>query len=97
MERAVYKARGKVIHNIVFDPFISPYGGASCKGETVEVSASSNSQSDPGSGPKGEKSLVAARQALEVSMLRNALEGTLYNQKKAADQLGITYDQLRGV
>ncbi len=97
VERAVYKARGKVIHNIVFDPFISPYGGASCKGETVEVSASSNSQSDPGSGPKGEKSLVAARQALEVSMLRNALEGTLYNQKKAADQLGITYDQLRGL
>jgi len=30
-------------------------------------------------------------------MLKNALETTRYNQKKAANQLGITYDQLRGL
>jgi psp operon transcriptional activator len=95
VERAVYRARGRVIHEIVFDPFISPYGGS--PGRVEDVSASSNQQSDPGSGPGGEGSLTAARQALEVAMLRNALEATRYNQKKAADRLGITYDQLRGL
>lgn len=97
VERAVYRARGRVIHEIVFDPFVSPYGLAPRKGGEVDMSVSANRQSDPGDAPTREGSLITARQSLEVSMLKNALETTRYNQKKAANQLGITYDQLRGL
>lgn len=97
VERAVYRARGRVIHDIVFDPFVSPYGAIPHK-KTVEgafdgVSRVSKADYDP----SGETSLIAARKALELFMLRNALESNRYNQKKAADQLGISYDQLRGL
>jgi len=99
VERAVYRARGRVIHEIVFDPFVSPYGETPHKKglPPAELSTSSNGPCDPGATPRGGESLIAARQSLEVAMLRNALEATHYNQKKAADQLGITYDQLRGL
>jgi len=97
VERAVYRARGRVIHEIVFDPFVSPYGLAPHKGEVAEVSPSANRKFDPGAGPTRNGSLITARQSLEVSMLKHALESTRYNQKKAADQLGISYDQLRGL
>ena len=99
VERAVYRARSRVIHEIVFDPFVSPYGGELHEKKALagEMAASSNGPSGPGAGPRGGESLITARESLEVAMLKNALESTRYNQKKAADQLGITYDQLRGL
>ena len=35
--------------------------------------------------------------ALELGMLRNALNETKFNQRKAADKLGLTYHQFRGL
>ncbi|GAB6145707.1 phage shock protein operon transcriptional activator [Desulfocicer niacini] len=98
VERAVYRARGRVIHQIVFDPFISPYEvpgrkEASPSKRTPDIATARNKTANN----IPEVSLPAARDALEISLLKNALESTRYNKKKAAKQLGISYDQLRGL
>ncbi len=98
VERAVYRARGRVIHQIVFDPFISPYEvpgrkQASPSKRTPDIATARNKTANN----IPEVSLPAARDALEISLLKNALESTRYNKKKAAKQLGISYDQLRGL
>ena len=41
--------------------------------------------------------LKEAVKTLEIRMLKTALNATQYNQKKAAQKLGLTYDQLRGL
>ncbi len=98
VERAVYRSRGQVIHQIVFDPFIPPYElpgqkQASPSKATPDIATAHNNTANN----IPEVSLPAARDALEISLLKNALESTRYNQKKAAKQLGISYDQLRGL
>jgi psp operon transcriptional activator len=35
--------------------------------------------------------------SLELQMLKMALKASKYNQKKTAEKLGLTYDQLRGL
>lgn len=83
-----------------------PYpGGASGKdlGERTEERQGS------ASGPPGERGasqsarenldelpLEEAIQALEIRRIRGALEATQFNQRKAADRLGLTYHQFRG-
>jgi len=99
VERAVYRTQGQLIHQITFDPFVSPYEPV-CKREdalTSEEEGASTSTSGSTPVPEAEVSLIAARDALEISMVKNALEKNRHNQKKAAKQLGITYDQLRGL
>jgi len=97
VERAVYRARGQVIHHIVFDPFVSPYAvpgqkQASTSKAIPDIGIANNTTSKI---PEG--SLPEARDALEISLLKAALESARYNQKQAAKQLGISYDQLRGL
>jgi psp operon transcriptional activator len=41
--------------------------------------------------------LKEAVKNLEIRMLKTSLEESRYNQKKAAEKLGLTYDQLRGL
>ena len=97
VERAVYRARGQEIHQIVFDPFVSPY----VKPEKGQAELTPEKGSPPSSTSvislDSNLSLPAAREALEVSMLKKSLESTHYNQKKAAELLGVTYDQFRGL
>jgi psp operon transcriptional activator len=40
---------------------------------------------------------LAAVQAFEIRLLRQALRDTRYHQKKAAQLLGLTYHQFRGL
>jgi psp operon transcriptional activator len=41
--------------------------------------------------------LKSAVQALEALRVKDALKQTRFHQKKAADRLGLTYDQFRGI
>ena len=41
--------------------------------------------------------LKTAVEKLEIHMLRKALAAARFNQKKAAEALGLTYDQFRGL
>ncbi len=97
VERAVYSAQGQEIDQITFNPFVSPHKTLEKEQDTLVLEKKGSLPSEGVSIPLSNASLPAAREALEVAMLKNALENNRYNQKKAAEQLGITYDQLRGL
>jgi psp operon transcriptional activator len=101
VERAVHRSDSAVIDKVVFDPFISPYEALRGPGE--------GHVDEPGEGAdraynrvnssgevKGADSLKQAVEELESNMIRRALSACRSNQRKAAAQLGLTYDQLRG-
>lgn len=94
VERAVYRAESGRIDEVVFDPFFSPYAASATP--VREAAAEPQAQAVPGSGGHMAASLEEAVAALEISMLRQALAETRYNQRRAAARLGLTYDQLRG-
>ncbi len=86
VERAIYQSEDpeQPIKEIVFDPFDSPYR---------PKSKSTAKQSLP---KAGEKNLKEQVQDFEVAMVQDALQQCQFNQRKTADMLGLSYDQLRG-
>ncbi len=109
VERAVYKNSGELISRISFDPFVNPYDGGP---EKLEARCKHGQIPDQTPGPdKGEKEnelsrLIAeisgagfkeAVAKLEVFLMSRAIESSRFNQKKAAQKLGLTYDQFRGI
>lgn len=98
IERAVYQSESALIHNIVFDPFVSPY-------TALQESSEGNEISTPPLPKEMQKreflqsthqSLEAALREVEVGMIKDALKRHRHNQKKAAVSLDLSYDQLRG-
>jgi len=94
VERAVYRSDSARITEIVFDPFFSPYESKAPKIETEgsTAEAASSDLSDLVVRP-----LKEAVWELKVRMLENALKKAKFNQKKAAQLLGLTYHQFRGL
>jgi psp operon transcriptional activator len=94
VERAVYRSDSIRISEIVFDPFLSPFehGSEPEKIESLPGSANGSSIAD-----LLELPLKEAVWDLKVRLLENALRASKYNQKKAADMLGLTYHQFRGL
>ncbi len=86
VERAVYRAApGTAVDEIILDPFRSPFR--------------------PGSGDEHAPSpaalalpldLKAVVQELEIDLINKALAAAKFNQRRAAEQLGLTYHSLRG-
>ena len=93
VERAVHHANTGIVNKIVFDPFVSPYDSV-----VVADEQDSRKENDPNLFDEGIKvsSVKEAVENLEISMVREALANCRHNQKKAARQLGLSYDQLRG-
>jgi len=88
VERAVYRAETPLVETIELTPFTNPYITETEETEEVPVSAASNI------------SLGDYRDFMvktELSFIRRALEESRFSQKKAADALGLTYDQFRGL
>ncbi len=106
VERGVYRSDDAIISDdeIVFDPFISPYersGGEAPAKErprerTEDSSQDASTQAAPPAPAVG-SDLNEAVRALELKMLTDALDHAKYNQKKAAELLGLTYHQFRGL
>ncbi len=112
VERAVYRNQGKVIDWIQFDPFDSPYlrnlethpemhlseehetGTNSVEGASRDSSKSSGASAEKSKGPR---SIEAAVRELELRMLQEAMGRNRHVQKKAAEDLGLTYHQFRGL
>jgi psp operon transcriptional activator len=94
VERAVYRSDSPRITEIVFDPFFSPYENKTPEMETEgsTADAASSDLSDLMARP-----LKEAVWGLKVRMLENALKKAKFNQKKAAQLLGLTYHQFRGL
>ncbi len=106
IERAVYRSEDNLItqEELIFDPF-STYSAMSrvASNSSIEASAAATEATTK---VESVPSLVQADlttplqeqvRALELQLLQTALAQTKFNQRKAADQLGLTYHQFRGV
>lgn len=92
VERAVYRSDSSLITEIVFNPFRPPLaeGHTSKHGETI----------DPEKAPIEEfmdKPLNQAVKELKIRLLTRALKQARHNQRKAAQILGLSYHQFRGL
>lgn len=96
VERAVYRTRQDRITSIQLDPFEASMPLAA--GEPAAAATS-----DPIPAPKVAPSVLEtlplkeAVARLQIDRLRDALQATHYNQRRAATRLGLTYNQLRGL
>jgi len=94
VERAVFRAAGKRIRDVDFDPFASPF-------PLPAVPSSPASSAPPAAPPPGVPvlpvSLPAALADLEQALVRRALAESQYNQRRAAELLGLSYHAFRGV
>jgi len=94
VERAVYRSDAPRIAAIEVDPFRSPFnpppGIAESASEAGPVAAAATGKARP-------LPLNEAVWALKVRMLEDALKQTRFNQRKAADRLGLSYHQFRGL
>jgi len=94
VERAVYRANSLIVSDVVFDPFSSPFD------KEIEAPDSEMVKSESPVVELNEflhKPLKDAVWELKARMLENALRKAKFNQKKAAQQLGLTYHQFRGL
>jgi psp operon transcriptional activator len=96
VERAVYRAESALITQVVFDPFRSALTSSlSMTGEQPREQA-------PETGAlvadvHRDKPFTAAVRELEIRLLQQALKEAKYNQRKAAQLLGLTYHQFRAL
>ncbi|MCB2191477.1 MAG: phage shock protein operon transcriptional activator [Deltaproteobacteria bacterium] len=91
VERAVYRSRGVEINSFDFDPFASPFKPL----PTVGASQEKPPEQDPI--PADLPPLKQAVAAYERRLLKQALDAARFNQRQAAQLLGLTYHQLRGL
>jgi psp operon transcriptional activator len=94
VERAVYRSDSLAIDHIIFDPFYSPYIETP---SSAKMHLSSESEQPHDVTELLAKPLKEAVWELKVWMLEKALDNARYNQKKAAQLLGLTYHQFRGL
>ncbi|MFZ8957355.1 MAG: phage shock protein operon transcriptional activator [Pseudohongiellaceae bacterium] len=97
IERAVYQNGEGVITNLVFNPFDSPYR-LSAPGPEREAGLAASADSLAALQPSeaGSFDFKSTVKDFEIALLRRALEQNQFNQKKAAETLGLSYHQLRG-
>lgn len=90
VERAVYRmTEEKAISEITLDPFASPYRPT----QKTQKDANKGSTTAPLTFPINLKQDTRER---EIQIIEAALETAKYNQRDAADNLQLTYHQLRG-
>ena len=89
VERAVYTCLDYdlPITDIIFDPFDSPWRPAA---------QSANDKAEPVNLPDKPYDFKQQMQEEEIRRIKSAMEQCRFNQKKAAEFLGMTYHQLRG-
>ena len=94
VERSVYRSAepGKQVTSIAFDPFDSPYRLR----ETAIAESSTKEKSVIRSTPILPTDIKTRVQELEIELLKAGLEKARFNQRLAADLLGLSYHQLRG-
>jgi psp operon transcriptional activator len=93
VERAVYRSDSSLITNIAFDLFESSYEESALPKKTLSRTVSGGQSLED----LWDKPLKEAIRELRVRLLRRRLKETKYNQRKAAQLLGLTYDQFRGL
>ena len=97
VERAVYRSATSSIESIDLDPFRSPYQTEFPSSTTPEATPKEVPGKEPKMSAATHLPLKTAVKNLEVEMINRALINAHYRQKKAAELLGLTYDQFRGL
>ena len=92
VERAVYRSNSTLISHIVFSPFDRAAAPDLSSGKASDETGEALSVEDLADKPFDE-----AVTALKICLLKRALRGAKYNQRKAAQMLGLTYHQFRGL
>ncbi len=98
VERAVYRSDSPLIAEIEFNPFQSPFG--LLPDATPEKPGSKRAETAVEPVQSEEflnKPFAEAVRALEVRLVKRALERAKHNQRRAAEILGLTYHQFRGL
>ncbi len=103
IERAVYQNAGGSITRLVFNPFDSPYR-LSNKMPVSMIETSSQLSDERGASVELARDVARGAaidfktevQEFEIGLLKQAMEQSQFNQKKAAEILGLSYHQLRG-
>lgn len=101
IERAIYRwdDRDKPVDALSFDPFASPWQPAVRRAVTktesapASIAAAPAAPAAPSSGPVSD--LRAAVDAYEKQILSDTMARCRFNQKIAAEALGLSYDQIR--
>ncbi|MEE4277998.1 MAG: phage shock protein operon transcriptional activator [Halieaceae bacterium] len=82
------------VAELILDPFESPWS----RDEALMPASPQGDDSTPGHGASDEApGLREAVEAYERSLLLSALARNEHNQRKAAEDLGLSYDQIRGL
>jgi len=92
IERSVYRSETNRVDHIDFNPF-GAYGAGPQVSARKATPKPEIERVDTVSGLR----LDSAVEALKIRLLKNALETSHYRQKRAAEKLGLTYDQFRGL
>ena len=96
VERAVYQSDSSLISTIVFDPFNPAFKEDSVR-EIREPDDKVSSEEAPLPEMFRDKPFTVAVRELELQLIKKALKGARFNQRRAARQLGLTYHQFRGL
>lgn len=96
VERSVFRwqAPDKPVGEIVIDPFLPPYPASAAPGAGDGAAPGTAPDSAP---PAAQKSFQDRMRDMEVQLLRSALADNGHNQRRTAQALGLTYDQMRGL
>jgi psp operon transcriptional activator len=106
VERAVYRAGGSRITDIVFDPFTRqpeasspppPAATAPAPQATAIAPSSAGATTSSSPAPPPAVTLRDAIARLEIEMLERALAECRHHQRRAAERLGLTYHQFRSL
>ncbi len=97
VERAVYRSTTPYIESIDLDPFQSPYHTENPPPSIPEPKDKETVRNNVKLYGLGRMSFKEAVKNMEIDLIKHALDITRYHQKKAADLLGLTYDQFRGL
>ncbi|MBT3425265.1 MAG: phage shock protein operon transcriptional activator [Gammaproteobacteria bacterium] len=98
IERSLYRHEqpSRPIDEIILDPFGSPYRPKSPAMPGVPIETAQASPDIEKIEPQFPVDFRQQVQDFEIKQIKAALKQAQYNQKKAADALGVTYHQLRG-
>ena len=96
VERSIYRAEetGEPIESVLFDPFASPFAPAASRPQGEPADQSKPPAQSSAAWPIDFRAAVAD---FEKGLLDEALKRAQYKQTAAAESLGLSYHQLRGL
>jgi len=95
VERAVYRTTDDEITKLEFDPFAATDNMHDARLASEEPQP--ETRPEPPLDDEPVEDFTAAVEAYELRLLRAALDATRFNQRQAAERVGLTYHQFRGL